>query len=247
MSSSPGDEPVGPYQLFMLGLCVLVLVSLAVEIAFPLDAETRLILFFADTAFCFVFLADFVRSLATAPSRVRYFLTWGWIDLLSSIPAIPFLRVGRAVRIVRILRVLRGVRSTKQLAAFVLEHRAKSTLLAVLLVALLTIVVASITVLHVEPAAGGNITTASDALWWAIVTVTTVGYGDRYPTTLEGRILGGLLIAAGVTLFSVFTAYIATWFMEPGEDTQARELEAIRRQLEEIRGSLSARGRDRGS
>lgn len=239
------DSRAGPYQLFMLALCVLVLGSLAVEVLVSLNTETRHILSYVDTAVCFVFLADFMHSLVTASNRGRYLLTWGWVDLVSSIPAVPFLRAGRAARAARILRVLRGVRSTRHLGEFVLQKRAQSALLTLILTTMLAVVSASIAVLQFEPAAGGNINTAGDALWWAIVTVATVGYGDRFPVTTEGRLLGGLLMTTGVALFSVFTAYVATWFMETSTNEQDREFADIRAELREIRDILSDRQGDR--
>ena len=59
-----------------------------------------------------------------------------------------------------------------------------------------------------------NIKTASDALWWAYVTVTTVGYGDKYPVTNSGRIVGVLLMTIGVGLFGVITGYMANAFLQ---------------------------------
>jgi voltage-gated potassium channel len=71
-----------------------------------------------------------------------------------------------------------------------------------------------------------NIKNASDALWWAYVTVTTVGYGDRYPVTNAGRIVGVLLLTIGVGLFGVLTGYLATAFLKPKSAQQA-EQEAV--------------------
>lgn len=203
-------KPVGPYQAFMLVLCVLVLVSLAAEAAFDLDADTRRILFYADTAVCVFFLGDFLYLLYTAENRGRYLLTWGWLDLISSVPAIGFLRVGRAARMARLLRIMRGARSARILGAFVVQRRAQSTLLVAALITFLAVVFSSIAVLHAERAGGGNITTADDALWWAIVTVATVGYGDQVPITPEGRVIGIALILVSVGMLSVFTAFIAS-------------------------------------
>ena len=74
----------------------------------------------------------------------------------------------------------------------------------------------SLEILHVEQnAPGANITTASDALWYTIVTISTVGYGDRYPVTNEGRIVGSLIIVVGVGIFGTFTGYLANLFLSP--------------------------------
>ena len=75
-------------------------------------------------------------------------------------------------------------------------------------------------------------------IWWAFVTMTTVGYGDTYPVTLEGRIIAAVLMIAGVGLFGTFTGFVATWFLQPGETEQDRELAAIRRSLAAIADRL---------
>ncbi len=229
------------YQLFMLALCVLVLISLAVETIWQLDADTRIILFWADTFVCLIFLGDFAASLMRASNRKRYFLTWGWVDLLSSIPAVGYVRWGRAARAVRILRVLRGVRSVRVLGGFILQRRAQGALLAATLASLLMLVFASIAILQLERGTGANIVDAEDALWWSFVTITTVGYGDTFPTSPEGRLLAALLMATGVGLFGTFTAFVASWFLSPGEEEQEEELEAIRKELAEIRELLEDR------
>ena len=65
---------------------------------------------------------------------------------------------------------------------------------------------------------GSNIKTFSDGLWWAVTTVTTVGYGDRYPTTTEGRLLAVLLMVTGISLVGVITASVAAWFVKLSQD-----------------------------
>jgi voltage-gated potassium channel len=109
---------------------------------------------------------DFLVSLLRSPSPFHYFFTWGWIDLLSSIPAVEVLRWGRLARVCRIFRVLRGFRAARLLATCLLERRKQSVVTAASLIALLLVVVASASVLHFETeAADGNIKSAGDALW----------------------------------------------------------------------------------
>jgi voltage-gated potassium channel len=225
----------GPYQLFMLALCVFALTVLAFETLAPLTASTRQILEVADTGICILFFGDFVLQLARAPDRGRYFIRWGWIDLLSSIPMVDALRVGRAARVMRIVRVLRGVRSTKLLAGLVLGKRAEATFLAVALVSLLLVVFASIAILQFEHVDGSNIKSAEDALWWSVVTITTVGYGDRYPITAEGRFVAGLLMTAGVGLFGTFSGYVASWFLAPAAKKRESELDELRTEIVKLR------------
>lgn len=229
-----------PYQLFMLVLCVYVLVALAAQRFTALSEETIAILEYVDFALCLIFFADFVGNLVFSKDRLGY-LKWGWIDLISSIPMVGPLRVGRVARIVRILRVLRAIRSTKTLVFYVLQRRSESTLMAVSALSILLVVFASIAILEVEQVANANIQSPEDALWWAFVTITTVGYGDKFPVTSEGRIIAAILMTAGVGLFGTFTGYVASWFLDAEQEQQTSELDAIRAELAEMRRLLTQR------
>jgi voltage-gated potassium channel len=222
----------------MLMLCLLALGALAAETIGALDPSTREILEYADTVVCTMFFVDFCVQLARAPNRWGYFVRWGWIDLLSSVPMIDALRVGRAARALRVLRVLRGVRSTKLIAGFVLQRRAQSAFLAASLVTLLLIVAASIAILQFEAVQGGNIRSPDDAVWWSVVTLATVGYGDRYPVTNEGRLVAAVLMAAGIGLFGTFSGFVASWFLKPSEKDTENEMSQLRSELTEIRKLL---------
>jgi voltage-gated potassium channel len=138
---------------------------------------------------------------------------WGWIDLLSSIPLVGYLRVGRIFRLIRLIRVIRAFKTTKHLVNHIFANKIQGTLTSVLVIAILLLIFSSIAILQVEHDPHSNIKTAGDALWWAYVTITTVGYGDRYPVTSEGRILAAVLMTAGVGLFGTFTAYISSLFV----------------------------------
>jgi voltage-gated potassium channel len=221
LRAAAGDA-ITPYQLFALALCLWALLALGATSFLKLSETTREILQFTDTAVCAIFFFDFLNSLIRAERRWHYLATWGWIDLLSSIPVVDSLRWGRAARLMRILRVLRGVKSARTLAHFVASRRAESGSLASILLALLLIVAGSIAVLEFEVPAGGNIASAEDAMWWAVSTMTTVGYGDRYPITSEKRIVAIFLMAAGVGVFGTLSGLAASWFLSPvAEETDA--------------------------
>jgi voltage-gated potassium channel len=225
----------------MLALCLFALAVFAVDTVARLSPSTRQIFEYADTAVCVLFFADFVGQLATAPNRWRYFSRWGWIDLLSSIPMVDVLRIGRVARVMRIIRVLRGLRSTKLIAGFLLDRRAESTFLAAVLVSLLLVVFASVAILQFENVAGANITSAQDAVWWSVVTITTVGYGDRYPITPEGRAIAAVLMTAGVGLFGTFSGFVASWFLAPANKERESELQALRKEIVNLRQLLESR------
>lgn len=226
------------YQLFMLVLCVVALLSVAAQNVFTLAPEISRVLDFADDAVCAIFLVDFALSIRRAKHRWKYLVTWGWLDLVSSIPTLDLARWGRLARVARISRVLRGVRATKLLTRVVLRRKRQNTVVAAALAALLLIFASSTAILRFETLPDSNIKTAEDAVWWAFATITTVGYGDRFPVSTEGRVVAGILMTAGVGLFGVFAAALAAWFLEPEEQASETELTAIRREVEAMKAAL---------
>jgi voltage-gated potassium channel len=229
------EDRDGPYLVFMLAMSVLAIIVLASLTFMRLSPHTRHILGSADDTICVFFLVDFVITLARSERRWRYLVTWGWLDLASSIPMVNILRLGRALRILRIVRVLRGVRSTRTLAAFLLQRRGEFAFLTAAVIAVLLILVGSIGILQVETGPQANIRTPGDALWWTVVTITTVGYGDMYPTTTAGRVLAGFLMVAGVGLFGLLSGLLAAWFLRPGEKRQEEETRLLYQEVRRLR------------
>jgi voltage-gated potassium channel len=100
----------------------------------------------------------------------------------------------------------------------------------------------SLGMLRIEQhAAGANITTASDSMWYTIVTISTVGYGDQYPVTNAGRLLGSMIIVLGVAIFGTFTGYLANVFLSPksrAAASTAPEASDARQKVDAIRDLL---------
>jgi voltage-gated potassium channel len=237
MSKAP---PSSAYLLFILSLSVLAVVSLAVSTMFRLDPGTSEILQYADNAVCALFFLDFLISLYRAERKLQYLMRWGWLDLLSSIPMIDAFRWGRFARVVRILRLLRGIRAAKIIAEFVIGRRLRSAFMGVALLSILLLVISSILILHAETDPEANIKSSEDALWWAVVTITTVGYGDRYPISSEGRLLAALLMTAGVGLFGTFSGFVASWFVRPEQKSQEIEIQALTQEVRQLRMLLES-------
>ena len=203
---------LGFLNLAVLVLSIYVLGALTIDTLFKLSEETSRLLNYIDIAICAFFLIEFVIRFSKAESKLK-FMRWGWIDLISSIPMVNVLRLGRLFRLVRLIRILKAFRSTKIFINHIFESKAQGTFTSAAILAILLIIFSSIAILQVENTPDGNINTAEDAIWWAYVTITTVGYGDLYPTTTEGRIIAAFLMTAGVGLFGTFTAYIASMFV----------------------------------
>ena len=234
------EEQWAGYNAVILLVSLIAIGMLAVGVVVELTPTTRSLLAYVDLAVCVVFMIDFCISLARAPNRWQYLLTWGWIDLLSSIPALGSLRWGRAARVVRILRVIRGIKAARFLAAIVFHNRARNALLAGSFVAVVVVFLSSFAILQFESHNEGNITSAEDAIWWALCTVTTVGYGDLYPVTWEGRVVAFILMVTGASSFGALSGLIAGSFVQ-SEDDHQDELRDLTAEVATLRQLLESR------
>ena len=230
-----------PYHFFMLCLSVWALVTIGAGTFLNLNAQTRIVLAFADTAACVIFFLNFLASFYRAPRKLHYMMTWGWIDLLSSIPPIGSLRWGRLILVFRIFRVLSAFKSAQVIGHLFASRRREGAFLASVLVSLLILFGASVAILQVEVAAGSNIRTAHDAMWWAVSMITTVGSGDVYPVTPQGRLIGAGVMAAGVGIFGILSGLAAAWFLAPVEKRDDKELIEIRGLLVDLRTQMAER------
>jgi voltage-gated potassium channel len=231
------NEKVRPFQIVILFLYVYVLIALFIQLVFRLPSQINHILDIFDFLICLIFLYDFFYNFATAPNKLKY-LKWGWIDFVSSIPTVGYLRVGRAIRIFRILRLLRAFKSAKVLITYLFINRAKGTFTAAALISIFLVIFASISILTFEDSPNSNIHSAIDAVWWSFSTISTTGSGDKFPVTSAGKTLSVVLAIVGIGLFGTFTAFIAKLFIDPGQKQEENEIEIIKKQLEELNDKI---------
>ena len=219
-------------------LAVLFLAVYAWPILDPDQPAWALVLCRVTTAVVWlVFVADYVARLVLSVDR-RAFVRGNLLDL--AVIVLPLLRPLRLLRLVRVLTVLNR-HASGSLRGRVVVYLAGSVSLLLF--------VASLAVLDAERGAeGSNIGSFSDALWWAFATVTTVGYGDRFPVTVGGRAVAAGLMLAGIALIGVVTATFASWLIErvaeveeEGRQATRRDVAALSRQIEELRSELVRR------
>jgi voltage-gated potassium channel len=232
------SEKVSVFQIAILLLSIIVLGALGVDTVFKLPKDISELLQALDTLVCLLLLTDFGIRFYKAESKLG-FLKWGWIDLIASIPNVSFLRVGRLVRILRIIRLLRAMRATQKVSSLLLNNKMQTGVTSVVLTSFLLVMFCSIGILICEQQdPNANIKTAGDAIWWAVSTITTVGYGDVYPVTPEGRILAMVLMISGIGLFGILSGLAASFFIGSNQKNRVREESEILVRLERLEGKI---------
>ena len=173
----------------------------------PVPSSTQTLLNIVQWISWIAFATDLIYGLIKAKSKKQY-LKKHPLEVASVL--LPFLRPLRLIRVISFGGlVIQKVAVGRQFAITI------KVFLTSLLVAYISAVQITITERAVE---GSNIKNFGDGLWWAITTVTTVGYGDRYPTTTEGRFLAVVLMIMGISLMGVITASVAAWFVKMGQE-----------------------------
>lgn len=240
-SNDPSELKNTGYELFILLVSMLSIFNLIVIILPGADQLVKEIILIIDIVLTLIFIGDFLYRFLTAESKSRYMIReWGWADLLACIPAQQF-KIFRIFRIVRVFRLLRKF-GLKNMLSEVTENRASSALYLTVFMVIFVLEFAGISIAIAEAGKpGANIETASDAIWWGFVTITTVGYGDYHPTTNAGRVVGIIVMFLGVGLFGVLTGFLANAFLSPGtEEESAAMVPAYpNKQIDEFRRLLN--------
>ena len=216
----------------LLVLALVFIAVLALPYAISLDRPGTIAVAVANGLIWVAFATDYLVRMYLALDR-RQYVRRNVLDLV--IVVLPFLRPLRALRLLRLIRLgaVGGVlfRRSGSFHARVSAYVATSTVVVIGL--------ASLAMYDAErDGHASNIKTLPDALWWSVTTVTTVGYGDRYPTTTTGRWIAIGLMAVGIALLGVVTASIAAWFvnrLRPVEEAESRVEAALDDVLDELR------------
>ncbi|MCA9390244.1 two pore domain potassium channel family protein [candidate division WWE3 bacterium] len=231
------------FELPMLILTAILLVIILVRELFVLPAFVSSILGLIDWLIWFAFAVELVLMTYLSEKKIRHLVTH-WFDVL--IVFFPILRLTRLVRIVqlaaledvgnqiyRLIALLFGddvllirvfpllIRFLHQAKDFIKKYRFQYVLLSL---AILTVFLGSLVTLFERGDSQANIVTFYDGIWWSIESITTVGYGDYYPVTFAGRLIGFLLMIFGITTFSLITASIASLLVGEQEEKEIERL-----------------------
>ncbi len=233
IESSSEDKLISAYDVVMLSAIVVSIVPLAFK-------NPPAVYGYTDIITTILFIIDYVLRLITADykmgkkgilSFLRYpFTPWAIIDLVSILPAINVLNNGfklfrlfRIIRTLRVFRVFKALRYSQSIIVIVdVIKRSKDALYAVCTFAVAYTIITALIIFNVE---GDTFTTFFDAIYWATVSLTTVGYGDIYPVTTAGKIITMISSIFGIAIVALPAGIITAGYMDAINETKKNENE----------------------
>jgi voltage-gated potassium channel len=225
-------QRLNPWDWLVLVVAVVSLLLVVLETFLHIPPGVLSVLRTVDTLSCLVFLADVFVRWRREKFAASYW-RWAWIDVLASIPFEPAFRSLQAIRIYRFIRL---VRVLKKLSTLTSGTSLNEKLLALPGVTLVMVLFSTMLMVEVErSAANATIKSGGDALWWALTTVTTVGYGDTYPVTTEGRIIASVMMLIGIALFGSMSAIVTSKLILPKE---TRDHEELRHEIRSLHAEI---------
>ncbi|TAH52680.1 MAG: hypothetical protein EYC68_06035 [Chloroflexota bacterium] len=238
------------YNILILVLTIYSLAIMVVQVLLQVDSVTYKLANAYNNLICYFFLFDFALHMLEKPVKRDYFIgERGYFDLLGSIPSFGISQYTAILRIFRLSRLFRLRRfmnpaNRKLLREEILNNRGSYALFLTILLVIIVLMTASIFVLFFESQSpDANITDGGDALWWSIVTITTVGYGDRYPVTPGGRTTGVFVMFAGVGIIGALASILASILIpQPKEPEEIPDptLPAMEQELTNVKNELAA-------
>jgi len=225
------------WSVLFVSVVSLILIIWETFVSLPPDTLSRFILI--DRYACAIFMVDvLVRWRRMGWSR-KYW-KWGWLDVLASIPLDGAFRALQAIRIYRFVRLARIIYKFKGITT---GTTLNEKILAMPGITLVMILFSTTLIVEVErKAPNALIKNGGDAVWWALSTITTVGYGDIYPVTTEGRFIAAGLMMVGIALFGSISAFVTSKIILPREERdhegELREIRALHKEIKELRQTL---------
>ena len=231
-------------RVFDLTLLILIILNVFLVIAdtFTLTETIKQIFSYIETFSVIIFTIEYVIRVWTADllypeksyfaAKLKYMVSFlAIIDLLAIIPFyLPFLipidlRVLRMLRIIRLFRIFKINRYTDAFSNIIKVFKDKKhELLSSFFAVLLLMIIASVLMFDIENTAQPEVfANAFDALWWALATLTTVGYGDIFPVTVLGKVLSAIIAVLGIGLVAVPTGIISAGFVELLSESKCEE------------------------
>ncbi|TYB73896.1 ion transporter [Bizionia gelidisalsuginis] len=205
------------FAFFIQGLILLSVVTFSIETLPDLEPDTRFLLRIFETFCVVIFSIEYILRIYVSEKKLKFiFSFYGIIDLLAILPFYIAMGVDlrslRALRFLRLFRILKLVRYNKAMNHFNAAIKsAKEEILLFILITLILMYFSAVGIYYFEnEAQPEHFSSIFDSLWWAIITLTTVGYGDVYPVTVGGRIFTFFILMIGLGIVAIPTGIISS-------------------------------------
>lgn len=196
-------------------ISILYLIILVAELYMAPTAVNLVTLVLLDTAICILFLFEYLYFLFKSENKSAYFKN-NMFDLMASFPYLLFFSLSPLTSILNIFKVLRGLKNIVKLYEYLVKKKV-NLFWQVLSLFLLVLIYFSIIIVHVERDVNSGLTTFHDGVWWAMATMTTVGYGDVSPMTYTGKIVASFLMMFGIGLSSAVGAMFVSLVLQSSQ------------------------------
>lgn len=231
------------YDSFIFLLSLLAVINLIISVISYFQRDIVGVVVLINLYLSVFFFGDFLYRFFSTDSKWHYFIfNGGWADLISSVP-FPVLKIFRVYRIIEVALKVRKFEA-ENVVDELSRSRANGAFYVIIFWIVLIIEFGSILILHAERLAeNATILSAGDAIWWSIVTITTVGYGDLYPVTSSGRVVAIILMVSGVGVFGTMAGFLSTKLVTPKKRTDQPpedKTEVNERKLDEVMVRLDA-------
>lgn len=217
--------------VYEASLAILALLSVALMFVYDdaKDPVLRSRIAMLDVALVVIFVFDWTRYALKQPHPAKTMLTRSWA-LLGMVPlALPFPDAFRLLRLVRLVRIFRVMGFAKRFLHSVEEVARKSHVLKLGVVSLTITLLGATLVWLVERNNNPDLASFSESLWWAVVTVTTVGYGDITPLTTLGRVIASILMVTGIGTIGLLASTLSGSFVSSSSSSLVGDLDALGR------------------
>ncbi|MDD5065472.1 MAG: ion transporter [bacterium] len=238
----PEDRPARLFQVFIMSLIILNVLAMILETVQQIWLRYKLYFHIFDVFSVMVFTLEYMLRIWTCPlnkrykhpikGRMRFILTpLALVDLLAILPfylpmIFPFdLKFIRVIRLLRFFRLFKMARYSDAVVTLVNVLKAKKEELGITIFVVFTLLILSSSLMYfiehsVQPKAFSSIPAS---MWWGVSTLTTVGYGDVYPQTPMGKLLGAVIAFLGIGIFALPTGILASGFAEEIQKKHAKE------------------------
>ncbi|MFA6089053.1 MAG: ion transporter [Candidatus Woesearchaeota archaeon] len=214
---------------------IMYFIVLIAELHFASELSVHMSLIVVDTIICFLFLFEFFYFLLKSDNKLTYF-KHNFLDLIASIPYVLLFSVSGFFFLFNFFKVIRGLKSVVRLYELIFKIGIP-ILLKILLLFMIIISFFAIMIVEVESKYNPGIQTFGDGIWWAIVTIATVGYGDVVPITIGGKVLTFFLVFCGMGLTSSIGGLFVVHLLKPKdiERKYDKKLNSIKREEDTIK------------